>query len=176
MKIAWLSGGTFWGILLIVIGGLLVLRTAFNLQIPIVRTVIGVILIYLGISVLVGGSYDGLRGEERIAFEERTIVAVPAQRNYTILFSRGTIDFTPLAGQQEGHYEVDVVFSNGTLVLDKNTPTEVRVSAAFASTDLPTGQSVVLGDTSFTIGPDDAARRMVIKASVVFGSLRVILR
>ena len=173
MHMTWLPSAVFWGLLLILIGGLLILRTAFNLHVPILRTVIGVVLIYFGISFLVGAPYTHLREDNRVAFEQRTVVATPAIDDYTIIFSQGTVDLTQL---ETGRYEVSTIFSSGTIVLDKETPAEVRVSAAFASTDLPQGRKVVLGETTFTTGPEDAADRLVIDANVVFGSLRVILR
>lgn len=48
------DGGIFWGILLVVIGILFILKYSLHLNISIFRIVIAVILIYLGVSLIFG--------------------------------------------------------------------------------------------------------------------------
>lgn len=48
-----MSGGTFWGVLLVVIGGTILLRNVFDIDLPLWNVIFPAMLIFWGVSMLV---------------------------------------------------------------------------------------------------------------------------
>jgi len=174
MKMGFVFTGVFWGLLLIVVGVLAIANTVFNVNLPIFRIVVAVFFIFLGISVLVGG-FRVSTDRNTVIFEDRNLRVTPEPGQVNVLFSQGTLDFSDYPAG--GHKEVNVVFANGILLLDKETPARVKVSAAFSSARMPDGNTVSFGDYTYqTPAFQEGEEHLSIKASVVFGSLNVVLR
>ncbi|MDG5813677.1 hypothetical protein QA601_01170 [Chitinispirillales bacterium ANBcel5] len=172
MKMGFLFSGLFWGIILILIGLSIIIRVVFNIQIPLFRIVFALILIYLGIRVLVGGAW--IRGDQRTAlFEDRTIGAKEGE--YNVIFSRAQIDATQPLPRGGDNIETNTVFGSSVLKISKDIPTRIKVSAVFASTSLPDGNTISFGDYTYlnpAYSADEPFR--TIRANVVFGNLTVI--
>lgn len=169
-----LDGGIFWGLLLVIIGILVILRHVLHLNISIFRIVIAIIFIYIGIS-LIAGQF-GTRSSSNIIFSEGTIKSEILEKEYNIVFGRGYIDLTSIAPSElNKSIKVATVFANTTLKIDHNMPIEIDADCAFGSTIMPDGTSVSFGDRVYrTPATSSSQSYLKIKTDTVFGVLEVI--
>jgi Ca2+/H+ antiporter len=72
------SQGLFWGIFLIGIGVLMIIKYQFKLNISMPRIIIGVLLLALGISMLLGG--PGVKTQSSVIFSEGNVQAVKPEK------------------------------------------------------------------------------------------------
>lgn len=173
MKAFFLSGA-FWGVLLIIIGVLAILRAVFNISIPIFRIAFALVLIYIGISVLAGGFSWSSHGN-MVLFDDRRISVTEADGEYNIIFGKGTIDLSKLSPENARQIETNVIFADGQLLIDPEVPAKIVLHSAFAQARTPDGVSVALGEHVYKTGPyQERERHLNIEASVVFGVLDVV--
>jgi hypothetical protein len=89
------SQGLFWGIFLIGIGILMIIKYQFKLNISMPRIVFGVLLLALGISMLLGG--PGLKTQSNIIFSEGNVQAVKPEKEYNVIFGNLVIDLATIS-------------------------------------------------------------------------------
>ncbi len=168
------DGGIFWGLLLVVIGILVILKYSLHLNISIFRIVIAIILIYLGISLIIG--QWRIRNETNIIFSEGTIRPETLEKAYNVVFGRGYIDLTGIAPSEfDKSIKIATVFANTTLRIDPNMPIEIDIDCAFGSTITPDGTSISFGDRIYkTPSATNSQSYLKIKADTVFGVLEII--
>lgn len=170
---AFFFGSAFWGVLLIIIGALAILKTVLNISIPIFRITLALVLIYMGISLLVGGSGWPIL-HNMVLFEDRRIPITQADGEYNIIFGKGTIDLSPL-GAQTGDIETNVIFAHGQLLVDPKVPAKIDLHSAFGQARTPDGALVTFGEHVYkTAAYRESEQHLNIKASVVFGALEVV--
>jgi hypothetical protein len=168
-----LFSGLFWGIILILCGVSIIIRIVFHIHIPLVRIVFALILIYLGVRVLVGGSW---LCSHRTAFGSSSISLGSGQAEYKVIFGSSTIDATAeVSGPAPQRTSIKTVFGECRLAISATIPTVVRVNSAFAEARLPDGNSVVFGNSTYKNAParDGKAPLREIDAHVVFGNFVV---
>ena len=85
----------FWGIFLIGIGILMIIKYQFKLNISMPRIVFGVLLLALGISMLLGG--PGLKTQSNIIFSEGNVQAVKPEKEYNVIFGNLVIDLATIS-------------------------------------------------------------------------------
>jgi hypothetical protein len=164
----------FWGILFIVLGISFFAKYFFHWDVPIVRVIIGFVLIYLGVVVLIGGF--GPRNQSDIIFGNGNLKASAAQDEYNLVFSKGEIDLSSIAASEKtGKIDVSVVFSAGTVIINQSVPAVIKVNSAFASADLPNGTSIHFGDYTYkTKAYVEGSPYMEIEVNVVFGKMDIV--
>lgn len=169
-----MDGGIFWGVLLVVIGILFILKYSLHLNISIFRIVIAVILIYLGVSLIFG--QFGIKSGSNVIFSERTIKPETLEEEYNIVFGRGYIDLTNIpTSELNKSIKIATVFANTTLKIDPNMPIEIDIDCAFGSTVTPDGTSISFGDRIYrTPSVGSGQSYLKIKADTVFGVLEVV--
>lgn len=166
-------GDTFWGVFLIVIGILALLRTALNIHFPLFRTVLGLFLIYLGISILTGG-FAIPRDKNTVLFENRDI-RVDTSGDYNVIFGRSTVDLTGLSPENSPRVEVDSIFADTVVRIKRDSPVRVEMSSAFASGSLPDGTVSPFGERVYsTPSVKQGDNYISVKANTVFGALNVV--
>lgn len=169
------SGEFFVGAILIVLGALLLVRHLFNLNIPVFRVLLGAIIILIGISI----AFGGFRGKSSdIIFSSHNIEAVAPEREYNFIFSNGVVDFSKVPPPDKiQNVKVNTIFSDGTIVINPQTPVVIRTNAAFAGANMPDKNSIAFGNYNYkTKSISPGSNYLEIDASVVFGKLSVIER
>jgi hypothetical protein len=167
-------GGVFWSGVLVLMGICIILNVVFKTRVSFIRIFFGLLLCYIGLSLLFSHSW---RGHVRHRFEapERILVTGSSEK-HDVVFGNGEIDLTGL--KLEGRVireEVSVVFGTGLVKLDPALPVRIDVSSAFAEARLPNGNDVGFGDEVYrSKGLDENQPHLLLKADVVFGRLEII--
>lgn len=168
-----LFSGMFWGIVLVLIGILFLLREALGVHIPIGRTVFAIVLIYIGVRLLLGGFSLGGAGSS--VFGSRSLAPQEPAGDYHVVFGEMKLDLSRVS-VANGNCEVSThtVFGSLKVKLDAATAVRIEANASFASVRLPDGETLTFGSKVYTSpaykGKGYALR---IKADVVFGELVV---
>ena len=166
--------GLFWGAIVVLIGITIILNGVLGIRIPIIRIVFGLLLIYWGISLLIGARF----GRSHTAvFSDAEIKAISAGKQ-DIIFGRGVIDLTGIV-LREGinRYEVNTVFGASVIKVDRSMPVKVVASAAFAGVKLPDGGNVAFGESTWR-SPNlkEDSTYLLVKTDVVFGGTEVVTK
>ncbi|NLG17649.1 MAG: hypothetical protein GX556_10000 [Fibrobacter sp.] len=168
-----LFSGVFWGIILILIGAAIIIRIVFNVNIPVLRIVFAVVLIYLGIRVLIGGPWTGSTKNSAV-FQSSDMAITEDAREYNVIFGSSRIDATAKLTKENEKIEVNTIFGSSVLVISPDVPTIVKVGAAFSGVRMPDGNLVSFGDYTYKNKAfNKTAPYRVIKADVVFGSMTI---
>lgn len=174
MKMTFLASGVFWGIVILLIGGSVILKATTGLKIPVVRIVFGLILVYWGVRVIAGGFVNGSKKHDAVFGEAKIATGTP-EKKYTTVFGSSRIDLGAVKlDTKPVTVDTDTVFGSTRIVIPKGIPVSVKVDAVFASATLPDGSSVSFGSRvykSTNYVKDKPALK--IKADVVFGELVV---
>ncbi len=172
-----IPGEYLLGILLIVLGAIFLFRQILNIHIPIFRIVLGLIFIYIGVSILIGGFGPGYKSSNSLVFSKGTIQATTLGPEYNLIFSNGVVDLTKV--NYQGKFQktkINIIFSNGIIMVNPDLPAAIKVNSAFANADMPNNSSVSFGNNTYTTNTfePNSNNHLEIDASVVFGKLRVI--
>lgn len=170
-------GSVFWGIVLILAGASVILRSVFNIYIPVFRIVLAVIIIYFGVRMLLGHRV-GYRDRSNIVFQERTVHLDGEQEEYNVIFGRGEIDLRDVVLQDAGGFmEINVIFGGADLIIDSEMPLKIKATTIFGDTKFPRGSSSPFGDTVYrSANYEEGAPHLTLETNVIFGSLRVIAK
>lgn len=161
---------TFWGLLLILTGLLLILRNIFGWDISIFRVILALILISFGASLLTERTRK--QEEQNIMFSERSIEA-NKDGEYNIIFSSGKVDLSNLKPGQK--VKVNTIFSEGKIVINPDAPILIKGSSAFGSLSFPDKKSISFGDSQYQTKSFDQDKEYIkVESSVVFGDLTII--
>lgn len=176
-----MSCSIVWGILLILLGAGLVVKFVFNLDIPVFKIILGVFIIYIGIKVITGGSWNICRFENEkgdVIFGEARINSTDdwpgGERN--VIFGASVIDLSKMAlgdSTVSGKLKINTIFGSTRLILPKDQPVKIHLETAFAGAMLPDGSKASFGNSIYQSATDSSGKNPIeIHASVVFGSLR----
>jgi hypothetical protein len=164
----------FWGLFLILVGGIFLVKHIFNLDIPVGRTIIGVLLVYLGLSILFAGGTVTSRSD--IIFGNRNIHVTDLDREYNIIFGSGTIDLSDaIINGQPGSIKINTIFSTGTVIINRNQPLVIRSNAAFATATMPDHSTISFGNNTYKTGAaGEMPQYLEIESNTVFGTVRIV--
>jgi len=163
----------FWGIFLVLLGLVMIIKVVFGIHIPFLRLFISFLLIYMGISMLMG-HFTRKEGQRSIVFDESRIQAGGSGK-YDIIFGSGVIELAePEASQGVTRVQVNVVFGSAVIKIKPGTPVKLTVDAAFAGANLPNGNQISFGEASWqSPGLDESKPYLLLDTDVVFGSLDI---
>lgn len=176
MKIEFLFSGVFWGILLIILGISAISKAVFNINLPFFRITFALIIIYIGLCVLLNGFYFE-REDNTVLFGDRHISTVDTTSdNLNVIFGRGMLDLSVLTLKDGvNRKEINVVFGQGDILIDRNMPVKVIVTSAFGSASVPDDNEVTFGKYTYvTPTYQEGGKYLEIQANVVFGQLNII--
>lgn len=163
----------FMGIILSIIAVLLITKYYFNMNIPIIRTSIGLLVIGSGVLIMLGG-FPG-PGKNMIIFDSTVLQGNGADTEYTMMFSSGTLDLneTEVANQ---NLSASILFSNGRILLDPEIPAIIRVETVFARSVMPDSNPVFFGSSEYRTPSFKEGESFVnVKADVIFGNLSIVM-
>lgn len=168
-------GRYFWGLLFIVVGAALLLKYVYNINIPVMGIIIGFTLVFFGVAIMVGGFHAPAKSD--VIFEDRNIKTENPDNEYNMIFSNGSIDLTNVRlDNQHKRIGVHVVFANGTVRINPDIPTMIKISSAFGTASVP-NNSVTFGEYTYkTRGYREGEPYLKIEGNAVFGNLHIIER
>ncbi len=170
-----LTGGIFWGLVLVLFGLSIIIKVIFHIDIPVFRVVFGLLLIYLGARVILGDRCNYTK-TQNVVFEQDNVKVTTHDSDYNIVFGRGHIDLTDWDEKQVGNtIDINVVFGSADIIIDPSFPTEVYVKSVFAESVLPDKKNVSIGEHIYTtpnVPPNAKLRHLDVKS--VFSSVKII--
>ena len=173
-----MGAGLFWGLLLILVGLGIVIRVVFNVNIPVVKFIVGFFLIFIGIKLLIGNfHFWDKRGDENttIFSESRVNGQEEKYKEYNVIFGSSTIDLRGIdLSESSKEININTVFGGCLLKVDESTPIKIKADAAFASAKLPNGETAAFGTGRYeneTFNKD--TNHLYIKCDVVFGGFEL---
>ncbi|MFY9297334.1 MAG: hypothetical protein GX054_03220 [Clostridiales bacterium] len=161
----------FWGILLIGIGILLILKYQFKLNISMPRIIIGVLFIAMGVSALMGGFV--VKNRSDMFFSDGKVEIVDPEKEYNVVFGNMVIDLSTISiDELRDNIQINTIFGNTLIKVNPEIPTVIKISSAFGSGNTPDGSTIVFGDHTYRTGEGTPA--LVIEANVVFGKIDIV--
>ncbi len=172
MKMCFIFSGFFWGVVLIVIGILIILKVFLRVDFPIFRILFSLLLIYIGIRVLIGGwRLKTIRNS--VIFGESTIRVTKLAKEYNVIFGKGVIDLSQVElATEPTKVEINTVFGRGEVMINPELPTIIEVNSAFAEATTPDRNRTHFGKYTYrTEKYREGEACLRLEADVVFGSL-----
>ncbi|MFW6017038.1 MAG: hypothetical protein ACOCRK_11420 [bacterium] len=165
----------FWGVLLIILG-ISALLKALNINIPLFRTFIALIFIYIGISLLLGHNFYINVDDNFTLFSENHYDLLTAEnREINVLFGSGIVDISNMELNDESvDIELNTIFASSELRLSRDNPIRIDASSVFASVTMPNGNSISFGEHQYNSGDHEAQGVINLDLSAVFGSIDVV--
>jgi predicted membrane protein len=172
---SFLSSAAFWGVIIVLIGLSIILREVFHINIPFVRVIFGVLLIYWGVKIISGGFGKGRWIRNNVMFSEAKMGYDGDQRDYNIVFGNGVIDLFKMDTPTENKkIDVSVVFGHGNLILNDSIPMKVKMTAVFGSAEAPGKTANGFGESTFTTSAyNENSPHIVVDATTVFGKTEI---
>ncbi len=164
----------FYGVLLILLGILLLVRYLFKIKIPVFLISVAIIIVFVGVSFFINGT--DTEAENNIVFSRDKIIStVKPGSEYSFVFGSGTIDLTKTSHKNAGDkIRINSVFSNGVIKVNPQTPLIVRTHSLFAVTETPNNDLIILGNTNYqTNNFKKDADYIEVEAKVIFGKLAI---
>jgi Predicted membrane protein (DUF2154). len=167
----------FWGVLLIIIGALVIVKGVFHVDIPVFPIIVAFILIYGGIRILMGG-YGFSTPQNMVMFSDTTVQVTNPSDSYDVLFGRGVFDLTTVVLNNETKkVNINTIFGGGVIRLNPEIPVKVEVNSAFADATMPDGHKVQFGNIVYQSQNYKADQNsLLIEANIVFGGLEIVNR
>jgi len=161
----------FWGSLLLIIGALILISTYFHISIPIFKTLVALLFIYLGIRIFTGSLFK--KRSHTIMFGESKLDAMPSQREYNVIFSSGEVDLSKTDFETGKKIEVNVIFGDGKVYLAKEKKYIIHMNSVFGQGRAPNGSTVNFGSNTFSSENSNSENAIIIEANVVFGNMEI---
>lgn len=166
-----LFGGLFWGALLILIGLSMIAKAVFKIDIPVVRLIFAVIIIYWGLQMLFGTSFSR-KTENSVIFDNADFKHVTVGKEYNVIFGRSVIDLRDIElTEGKSKIEINVIFGNGLIYINPDLPMKIIVSTVFADSKLPKGHVSFFGDHVYkTPAYVEGEDYLKVELDVIFGN------
>lgn len=163
-------GNIFWGILLLLWGVSLILKT-FNINMPLAKIFLAVIIIMFGVKLLIGTGTKAVKGDRT---QGRTYIRTNKSGEYNMIFSSGQLDLSDLT-ESASDIEITVVFGSAEIILPSHLNYDVEPSTVFGATVLPNKSQYGFGDGDYQAGSGQG-RAIHIESTCVFGRIEYIFR
>lgn len=169
-----IDSGIFWGVFLLIIGLLIVLKYTLHLNISIFKIGIAIILIWIGITLIIGRW--GIRDSSNTIFSGRELRPETLEKEYNIIFGKAHMDLSSLLlSEFNKSIEINTVFSKTTLKIDPSKPIVIDIDCVFGSARTSDRKVESFGKYLYkTPSVDISKEHLNIKADIVFGELEVI--
>ncbi len=171
----------FWGVFLVVVGLLALLKTYVDIQIPLFRLAVGVLLMWTGVVLLFGGGFRVDAPPGTVIMETRAVEVSDSGEHSTVFGSSVFRVAEPAEGQVH-LLKFDSVFSSTEIRVPREAEVQVKASSVFATVRTPDGESVSFGEHTYAtagaprrgVKPDNADSLIIIEINAVFSSVTVV--
>lgn len=173
-SMGFLFSAAFWGVIIILFGLAVILKAVFHVDLPIFRILFGVLLIYVGARIIVGGRWFSgpvATGNANV-FGSGEMKWDAQSREYSCIFANSTVNLKDLpADGVASPIRTSTVFGKSMVLLPKNLDATIQIHTAFGSTVLPDGtQAPNFGDTLLRTKPGSTGTPKVrLEVNTVFG-------
>ncbi|MGZ3797782.1 MAG: hypothetical protein ACXVB1_15535, partial [Pseudobdellovibrionaceae bacterium] len=156
----------------------------FGINIPIIKILFGLFLLYLGVKVIFGAfSWDFNFVAERRSSDHEAIFSeaqfiYPNKKNakeYVTVFGSSHLDLTGVSDLGGKEIEVVSVFGESEVIVKKGTPLRIETNTVFAKSELPGKNVSAFGQFHYSspeLKEQDPALKL--KTTAVFGSLKIV--
>ena len=171
-----LSSGIFWGFVVILFGVGILLKSVFHVNIPFFKILIGIIIIFFGISFIVGAMSQ--RKSEAI-FRDYNFNFGTIEKEYNIVFSKAAMDVSNFDfSNYNGEFiKINSVFSSSEIYLSRDFQYEIRADSVFGVVSLPNGESVSFGNIARLENAENSGlKRINLHVSSVFGETKILYK
>ena len=172
MRMQFLFGGLFWGILLVLFGATIIVKAVFKINIPFFRIGFALLLIYFGAKILFGGA--GFKADRNTTmFSDTKVEYLVPGSEYNVVFGKSTIDLSniDISGGKE-KIEISVIFGSGIVYINQEIPMKIKISTVFGDTKMPVGNVSFFGDYIYKTGSyTEGEDYLRLDVDVVFGSV-----
>lgn len=170
MRVNNLFGGTFIGVILVLVGLATLLRS-FNIDVPFGRLIIGLLIIYVGVTILFGGGIIIPDGNTAVFSSRNIRVTDQINDEYSVIFGRGIIDLTDINSDVvKKDIKINTIFGASEVLLDSNKSVRMDVSSAFGKASMPDGNKITFGGYEYNNIAEEDNNIVNIEVSTVFGS------
>ncbi len=178
---SFLFSGVFWGGILVLWGISIIINTMFHVNIPIFRIILAFIFVYIGFKMLWGGYKFGSKVERNtVIFSDTRMKFNPSDENneYNVIFGKSELDLTGISvANKSERIRVNVIFGEGIVEVNPDTPLKVDASAVFAGAFTPDETVTSFGHHIYrspSYKKDENS--LEIEANCVFGGVRILNR
>lgn len=162
------ASGAFWGVLIILWGLSLVLKSFFpKINIPMGSIFVAICFILFGVQLLMSSMGEKENKTSEINFKEGARVSKHGTEEINVVFSSGVYDMTDIKNLETNRsMEINVVFGSATIYIAPETPVIIDGTAVFGK---------IYKDTHLRLAnKDEYALR--IEANSVFSSVDIIVK
>lgn len=161
---------SFWGSLLIIIGGLWLVENIFDLNIPVFRILLSLGLILIGVG-LIAGWRSSTTGGSQTMFGENTHVFSGEEQGHSVMFGEAHIDLTSMDFSQPRELDLRCMFGELRVKVPAGVSMLVRGEVSFGSLQTPDGSSTSFGKPEFRSGATSGDKpQLLINVACTFGS------
>lgn len=173
----------FWGCFFVLIGINIILRTFFNINIPLFRVAFALLVIFIGVRIMfpgIGGKWmmpdnaASYSNDRTTMFGEATIEGDKLKGEHSVIFGSLKLDLSKVEIKENVKVKIDTVFGGTEIKIDPAKPVKITGNAAFGGIVLPNGNSAAFGSTTYqTDSYKDGAPALLIDVSAVFGGVEI---
>ena len=176
----------FWGVALVVIGLLFLIQSIFKIDLPILRILLGVGIVYLGVKMIFGSFGLEVRGTklEKVAtatsvvFTEADLRSKSdnkVNRDFQTVFGTSKLDLSDLGPEELSEkIEVSAVFGKTQVTTPAGIPLVVETNTAFGSVNVRGDKTTAIGNGIYrTPGFQTDKPYLKIEANSVFGEVEI---
>ena len=174
----------FWGLSFLAVGVLLLLQTILKVDLPILRILFSIALIYLGVKMMFGTfgiSINGAKFEKvatatDVVFTEGDFSARSedrVNRNFNTVFGQSRLDLSSVESKDfDKGVEISTVFGKTEVRTPHEIPIMVESNTAFGKIDVRGEKTGSLGNGIYRSPGFDASKpHLKIEANSVFGEI-----
>jgi predicted membrane protein len=166
----------FWGIVIILIGFSMILNHVFKVDIPFFKVIIALVIIYFGVSMLMGsfGVKVSKQGEHTSVFTTQRIKSelIDRDEEFNCVFGNMEIDLRHAEIRGNEHeLEINSVFGSTKVFLPEGVRFRLKSSAFLGNVKTPTGNQSSIGESKTSLGDETAEKTIWIEANAVFGNI-----
>lgn len=159
-----MSAHIIWGSIFVFLGLSLILKSIFNIALPLVRPIIGGIFIYLGLHIMMDPFGESVT-KETLIFGHSQQIARQEVRSYNAIGSCQQLDFSSISDLPADEVTINVLCGNETIIIDPHTPVYIQVNALASRVVLPNETMVSFGRNLYkTVGQKEALLRLHVNA------------
>ncbi len=170
--------GLFWGVALIVVGLLLIIKIIVPFHFPIFKILLGLFVIYLGVKIIAGDRWFSFHYDKNgsTVFANAKVDYANVEEKSGVVFGSKVYDFTnaTLDSADSKTVKIDVAFGSAKVRLPKDIPVRVKYSVAFGGVELPDETAMSFGSGVYANKLYEHGKpHLQIRMEVAFGEAKV---
>lgn len=177
----------FWAVLFISVGVILLIQTVFKIELPVLRILFGIFLIYMGLKIIFGSfghrmSYfkvHKISSDTESIFTQNDMKAKSSDgvvnRKFSTVFGSSSLDLRGLSAEElSQEIKIDNAFGRTVVLTDSATPVKAKVDTGFASVTIRGQKIASFGEADFQT-PDYSSDKPALKLNIdaAFGEVVV---